>query len=512
MNFSRAFSVLLFAWAILFAPGKAFAVTSVGSPVQSTTAIINRIINSTPGMQTVVTGAGVNVSASAEASIAARGLTIPVGTTATTAITAGRLAGLAARAIRFGSFIGIATVVIPYLAEKSGITVCPPPAFFCKPGADVAAQPTSGGWFTDPSAGRGFGTGQAGCDYLYSVASEAQRVSLGRAVVTVPSNGVASCIGSVPDSGRYGLVRSFSAICPSGSTRSPDGFSCTTAGPAVAAPESDIGDAIEKQITNNPARISDVYHAIQPTGVPMFAPSDPVTVTATPPATTQPVATVTTVKKPDGSTDTVITETRTNVKPVVTGTNLGDTKIDYPTTTTTTTSTTNDLTHQQTTTTSVTNNYSTPVADPISNTPSVTPVALPTSPSDAGEKPSDFPTDYNREVTQQSILQKITDFTGPITATAPDGQKDLDTIKTKNDDGTAVVGGISEGSTGLHGWFPTIATTACRDPQVPLAIGSGNVAVPICDKVNIFSQFISAVICVFALFGCVREVQAALKA
>lgn len=516
--------VVCFVEAVLVAaPVTAYATPSVAGGVTSTTAIINRIINSTPGINTVTTtGTGVTVSGAADVAVAGRGLTIPIAETATATVTAGRLAGMAARAIRFGGWVGVASVVIPWLAEQSGIKVCPPPDFFCKPGPDLPVDPTgqTGFWGQDPYGVKYFGgTPQSVCDKaaLRMTAADINGYGSGLNYVAFKQSGFVGQCKTTKVVSAWFNVGYIAQTCPSGTKSTPqsDGTTtCTKAGPDVPASEGDIGTAVEGAVSGNSGRMGTLYDAVTGGGIGVFDPSDTVTVTA-PPVTVPPVVTTNTVNNPDGTTSTVKTEEKTVVNPAVSGTNMGNTTVTYPVTTTTTTTTTNNNTNVTTTTTSITNYYGTPATKTNGEPdvkPPVTPPSGPSAPGTAGAPSIQFPTDYNREVTQGKVLDVLNSMNGPITATAPTGQDQLDAVKAQSDANMATVGTINEASTGLKAWFPSLPTAACTNPQVPNPVTGASVAVPICDKVSIFQTFISGVVCVLALFGSVREVQSAMKA
>lgn len=501
-------------------PNPVYATPSVGSGFTSTTAIINRIINTTPGLNAITTtGSGIAVSAAADTAVVARGVTIPISATAATTMTAGRLAGIAAAGLKVGSWVGIASVVAPWVLAQSGYKVCPAPDFFCKASVvNVAPNETNKGYWADYGGTPFWGKdGQTACDNYYAGYPYSSKTAWGglKYIDYVHDGLVGQCLHK-SDNAFQTNVGYQSGTCPAGSTKTaaPGGaYVCTAPGPDVAVSESELGASTEAAITNNPTRLQFLYGGLGTANAPMFAPSDPVTVTPTKTTFSAPVETTTnTVPKADGSIDTVKVTTSTDVKPVVSGTTLGDTKIDYPTTITTTTTTTNNVTNNTTTNTTITNTYATPATKTTDNTPDRPPTPIPKTADEAAAASNQIPTDYNREVTQKSVLAELQKLNAPITATAPTGDSDLASIKAKNDEGTTAIGGVTESSTGWKAWLPSIKTAACVNPQVPIPITGGMLAVPICDAVNTFAAFVSAVISVFALYGCIREVQLAVKA
>lgn len=502
-------------------PRLAHAEPSVGSAsTWSSQRILNDIIRRTPGLTTATTtGTGVTVGSSGSATVAAgRGLTVPVPATASASITAGRIAGIAAKAIRTGGWVGVATVVVPWAAEQAGIEVCPPPDFFCKPGPDVPAKPTQGGWWYRPfwstslPAVEGFGSHAEVCTAYGARAAAANQTGTVRPLPWSPqvgSTGATTCIAG--NGATITGIGHVAQTCPAGSIK--QGKDCVTRGPNVPASEPDIAAAVEKGITGKPERIKKAYDAISPTGLPMFLPTDPVTVSVPSVVPVPDRVTTTTQPGPNGSTDTVQTTVKTEVKPQVQGNTLGNTTITYPTTTTTTTTTTNNVTNISHTTTTINN----VVNNPVPNSPDVSPDAPPVvdypgdDPAPDPEK-LEIPTDYNREVTQKSILDVLKSWSEPVTETLPDGQAEADAIQAKHDEGIAIVDGISAEGLGLSNWFPTVPTAPCINPQIPNPVTGESVSFPICGFVDTFSKFISGVICFFCVLGCVHQVQSAFRA
>jgi len=497
-----------------FSPRPGVAAPSVGySGTASTQRILNDIIRGTPGIQTVTTtGGGVVVSGSGTTPVAAgRGVTIPIPTTASAGVSAGRIAGIVAKGIRFGGWVGVAGVVLPWLAEQSGIKTCPPPDFFCKPGPDVAEMPTEGGWYArDRSTIRG-GTAEAVCARIWNEMLTQSTRDAQQGYTTWVRTSDAQCLSQKNPSFVLGYVSWRAPTCPSGSRLV--GKDCLKSGPDVPATEPDLGNALEKGIQAKPERGLKAFNAIRATGMPVFGPDDPVTVTVPPSVTAPDRVTTATQPKPDGSIDTVKTVVQTEVKPQVSGNTLGNTTVTYPTTTTTTTTTTNNVTNISHTTTTITN----VINNPAPNAPEVSPDAPPVIdyPNDeTSPEPEklEIPTDYNREVTQKSILETLKEFVAPVTEALPTGEAETGSIQAANDQAMQGVTDISESSLGLTSWFPSIPTAQCVNPQVTTPITGDMVTVPICDAVNVFSQIVSGVLCFFCIVGCVAQVRAAQQA
>jgi hypothetical protein len=500
-------SITLLLLLIVCFPGAAFAQTGID-------AVMNKIIRSTPGITNIAIPAGVRVGATGTVAVTGGGLVIPVATSVTADVTAAAIAKAAGRiALRVVPVVGTAIVVgeIAGAIKDSGVKTCPPPDFFCKPSpADVSSPSVYGGW-TDKGNGAvdELISGDAVCQYIYTKnnligANPTYRNP--RFVPITANNGRCfadrhlSYPGPVYDTVSFASPSSAKvSSCPDGFTLRASDNQCVRNNPSfIPAQESDLQAELNRTFTANASlvlklkqQMDDVAQANP--GVDSFIDYKgvPAVVTAAPYTSDPKVVSTNTISNADGSTSTQRVTQQTTVTPVAsTPSTVMAPNISYPSVTTTTTTTTNNTTNVVTTNVLKTDNPS-PVATP---------------------EDLKLPTDYNREKTQLSILQQITEFNKPITAEAPTGDKELETVQKKIDEGPAVVAGITAGGMGIVSWFPTVPTTACRDPMVPNAIGGGQTAVPICAKVDIFSKFISAVICVFALFGCVREVQSALKA
>lgn len=215
----------------------------------------------------------------------------------------------------------------------------------------------------------------------------------------------------------------------------------------------------------------------------------PATVTAPKTPGPQSVVSTRTFPNADGSTSTETVKQQVVVTPTVgTGGTVTNPQVSFPYQTVTTTTTVNNTTNVTNTTTTTVNTPAAPIK-----------VDMP-----------DFPTDYNREETQKAILKAVQGEGMPEAAL--DTSKSEQAVDTQNKAGLAAVAGITEGSLGITNWFPKITTAQCRNPQVPNPITGALVDVVVCDKVDMFSAFISGVIAVFCLYGCVREVSSAMKA
>lgn len=470
--------------------------------------IMNQIIRGTPGVTNIAINGGVRSAAAGTVAVSASGFTIPVATSAVAEVSGAAVAAGAARvALRFVPYVGAALLAadIANRLHNSPYYACPPPEFFCKPGSlPIPADATNGVWMWTLGGGNTLYSGSsmeiacAVMSKVYGGSYPPNSYNFTAAVRLSPTT--AACTVTAIASGdvtRFAQVYLFAkGTCPSNYTLLDSG-QCQ--GPAAAFAKV-TQEELQTELNTQFAKDQNLVLAMKnnldkialdnPGAEPPIKYADvPVIITAPQTKSLPKVVSTTTIPNADGTTSTQTVTQQTTVTPVVgSPSTVAVPDIKFPSTTTSTTTTTNNTTNV--TTTNVINS-----ANP-----------------DTVAEPVKIPTDYNRESTQLSILEEIKQFNAPITATAPDGQKELDSVQAKNLEGSNVITGITEGSMGITGWFPKIPTTACRDPLVPNAIGGGQTAVPICDKVNIFSKFISAVICVFALFGCVREVQAALKA
>ncbi len=132
------------------------------------------------------------------------------------------------------------------------------------------------------------------------------------------------------------------------------------------------------------------------------------------------------------------------------------------------------------------------------------------APAPAPAPQLEIPNDYNKEVTQQKILNVLNGEGVPdgsdLSSEEPESQ-----VKGAQATISQTMEGVTPGGLGLESWLPQVPTAACVNPEVPNPITGEMRAVEICKPVSLFQKFISAVICVFVLYGCVREVQSAVK-
>lgn len=357
--------VLILEFLFVLSPGQATAQTLTGSPLTA----INKI---TAGTGSYSNG---NVSATYNELIKrVSGRVLSVPTTATAVVSAGRLAGLAAGAMKFGTVVGIASVVIPIILQETGISVCPAPDFFCK-SSKIEVKPTAGGYKAFTVS---YSSALSACQAWFATRSPAQGFGNFRGVTE--SSGHFYCD---TDASRQSYEVLFSApTCGNGGTVS--GYGCFSPGPLVGITESEISTPLQTKLSSNSTSSKNLYDELVKQKVPVLLSEDPVQVVA--PSLSYPSETKNEqISNSDGTTSTKITTVTPTVNPVKTGTTINNTNLSYPITTVTNTTTTNN------TTGAVTN-----------TTITQTETADPSIPSDL-----QIPTDYNRELTQQKILDEL---------------------------------------------------------------------------------------------------------
>lgn len=343
----------------MIVPISAYAQTSTA---YSGLAAINQIIQGAYSAAATSVAGSTSVSAAAAEYVSlSNGMRIPVPVTATSAVAAGRLAGVAATAMKLGTAVGIASIVLPWIATKYGITVCPPPDFFCKPGPGTEISPTNTGRYQrSGSCATGacatyYNTSQASCDAVLASLPADQRTSYSPVVGSDNASGTQYNCRTPYGNSWYGNITA--PTCPVGATVLNG--KCMSAGLPVSATEGDLTTDLTDFAATDATRQQSLYGSVRANGLPVIQPADPVTVSA--PSVQLPPQVVTeTVPNTDGSTSTKTTTTTTTVNPVVTGTTVNNTTISYPTTTTTTTNIKNNTTN----TTTITNVTKTETATP----------------------------------------------------------------------------------------------------------------------------------------------------
>lgn len=447
-------------------------------------------------------GGAVNVAKSGTAVITRPSLPdIRVPVTVTTRVSGAAAAAAAARAASvaraLGGPVGAAFVGWEIYKEikDSGVTICPPPDFFCKP-TEVNYDRDQIGWKMATGgdgvwsingyiaaliAGFTFNDKYVLHDITPSISSGQPRVDIrfkkekdGTLMKTV-----------------YGLV-----------WRSGEVNKTEKPGPPLTEPElgQHMGDYVGADSSGTRAKKSydgamdaDVQmRNMGQQGVPQTSmqPSGSASNLTSPPVTT-PEETVGTKTGTDaqGNPQTTTTTATTTVTPTVTGTG-----------------------HETSVTYNITYNTTNVTQGPPNTPPVVIKETVIVRIEPSPQEEPEIPTDYNREVTQKSILELLREAFGPINETAPTGDTEVASIKAENDKALAQATGISAESMGISNWFPTVPTAACIDPQVPVPLTGEMVSVPICDTVNLFSRIISGILCFFCILGCVAQVQSAQKA
>lgn len=480
---------------IVLAPGAAYADGGYAG-----LAAINKIILNTPGITSQSIGGITTATATAtENAVLANGLRIPIPTTASVATSAARFGAVAAASIIKGATIaGIATVVIPWIFEESGYSVCSiPEGIFCKTVKTV--NPGQFGW---TKLTGGYGT------YTEAVASV-------KLFYCPPNSPYEICTNSFynwqpivtkVDSTHYDIwLYSTSTNQGRGSTfrTTYEGVTGAEEGSKfVPITENELTQSLTNSLSKDSVKQQIINNTLRENNIPVIQPTDLVT-TSAPPVSATPIVETSTQSNTDGTTSTKTVTQQTTVNPVKTGTTVGDTNYSYPSTTVTTTTIVNNTTNN-TTTTSTTKNETAG-----SETPSVVSGAAAPAPAPAAD--IKFPTDYNREVTQQAILEKLTGTGVPDSSTInPD--TDLEKITAQNSYNKSAFDAINSGYLGLVNWFPSFPTAVCVNPTVPNPISHALVAVDICTPLSIFKIFISGVLCFFVLVASVREVQSAIQA
>jgi hypothetical protein len=505
---------------VAFLFGLFFSV-SVSAQTTSFEAMMNGIIKSTPGITNVAVGTGVRTSIAGSVGVAADGLTIPVATTIAADVPYAAVAAGAGRiALRAVPWVGtaIALAEIGKVLNASGMQDCPAPGYFCKAGGtSTSVQSFKPTFYMSHSSGATSGAPNtsvvATCNAY--VASRNSVTTNGYKYFVIQASEAPNPLCNYGWNDQYGNFVSnypaqgvdlhITATCPDGTKGSTsDGwvtFTCTVTKIDVAGPATleDVNKALSDKanadhdwgvkIKSQMDAVAQANPAMEP---PVNVKTAPLVVTA-PPVTTQPQTVSTrTISNPDGSTSTeTVTKATTVTATQGSPSTVEKPNITYNPKTTTTTTTVNNTTNVTTTNTTTVNNSPVTVSSP--------------------QQKLDLPTDYNREATQQKILN-VLNGEGMPTAALKSADPSIEQISAQNKVGLTTVDQVTDSGVGITNWFPKIATAQCRNPQVPNPITGNKVDVVICDKVDLFSAFVSGVIAVYCLFGCVREVTAAIKA
>lgn len=500
-----------------------FFSASVFAQTTSFEAMMNGIIKSTPGVTNIAVGTGVRTSVAGSVAVAADGLTIPVATTIAADIPYAAVAAGAGRvALRAVPWVGtaIALAEVGNILASSGFKSCPPPDFWCKTSAPV------GSTYVPTVMKFRYCTGNAGAcatwhDDVGSACADLAAFNSTRyqsdgktllpwSVQSIQTVAPFICVIYTPgnksnanpngyDPGTFSSGAATQLYC-NDSTLAVNGL-CTVTTPGTDGPATleDVNKALANKINadhdwgvkmkNQMDAIAQANPAMEP---PVNVKTAPLVLTA-PAVTTQPQTISTrTIPNADGSTSTeTVTKATTVTATQGSPSTVENPNITYNPKTTTTTTTVNNTTNVTTTNTTTVNNSPVTVTSP--------------------QQKLDLPTDYNREATQQKILN-VLNGEGMPTAALKSADPSIEQISAQNKVGLTTVDQVTDSGVGITNWFPKIATAQCRNPQVPNPITGNKVDVVICDKVDLFSAFVSGVIAVYCLFGCVREVTAAIKA
>lgn len=472
--------------------------------------IMNGIVRGTPGTTNVPITGGVRTTSTGSVGVTtARGISVNVPTSVVADFSRKAIIKGAARvAVRAVPWIGTGLVVndIANAIKDSGIKTCPPPDFFCMPGDGVVNTPYEPE-YNFPHNGVVYPTAAAQCAGRVAIINAANvkgnvkaTWSCAGAMEEAPFTLNFSCSGTACGANtKDNIIRN--SICKSGDTlREP---LCipkqnTSDGDPVPVPPDLLEQEMEKAAARDAEaaarwkRNMDLLAQANPNYEhPVETENQPVVVSASPVSAPPKVVSTETIPNADGSTSTRTVTDQVMVMPKIgTPSTVMNPNVEYPSTTTTVTKTVNNVTGKTETTTKT------------EESPS--PVIIP--------QKLNLPTDYNREATQKSILELLKEFASPITAKAPDGVAEMDSIKAVNDEASKNVTDVTAQSVGIVSWLPNVPTAACVDPKVPTPLTGSLVSVPICATVDIFSALISGVLCFFCIVGCVQQVQAAQKA
>lgn len=382
--------------------------------------------------------------------------------------------------------------------KDSGVTVCPPPDFFCKPNV-IDYDRDQPGWFLSSGGTRNWTINEYIASRLSATESFRDKYEFHSLDTTPWPDGRPAVEVILINTNTKVLSRQTKLIYNQGSVNKTERQGDPLSDAEV---EKAMIDRIKADSTG--ARAKKAYDAAMAAdalmreagkeGVPqsVMQPTGSQSTLTTPPVTT-PDAVIGTKQIIDaqGNPQTVTNTATTTVTPVVSGSGH-ETSITYNITYNTTNSTT-------------TGPDTPPKVEKETIIIRIEPEAVP--PQDL-----EIPTDYNREVTQKSILEVLREFASPITEAIPTGETETGSIKAANDEALQVATGIDAGSLGLTSWFPDIPTAQCVNPQVKTPITGDMVTVPICDAVNVFSRIVSGVLCFFCIVGCVAQVRAAQQA
>lgn len=485
--------------------------------------MMNNIVRNTSGVTNVSVGGGVSTTANGVVNVNAGVGRIPINTSATASVSRAAIAKGAARvAMRALPWVATAVVIndIADAVKDSGIVTCPPPDFFCN--TKQEEQPPQEGIYLyrytcSSSFCQGWNsTPIAACEQRLASANaaiQADGMTMKWTITQWPKTTYPqdyTCAGKSDGRPPTIAAGSFStnqlAVMPI--TKAEDckgltfaaGSSCPFVQPIGnpgASTEQDLQTAIDRKIASDNQKMLDMFNKLQLISqqnpgldTPIDIKAAPLAVTAPPVTGPSTVVSTETLPNPDGTTSTKQVTEQVKVTPqIAQPSTVANPNTTFPSTTTQTTKVTNNTTNTSTTTTTIINN------------PAPAPEAL----------ELELPTDYNREVTQKSILDILKSWSEPIKETLPDGNAEEQAIKAENDKGSTAINDITAAGVGIASWFPSVPTAPCVNPQVPMPLTGGAIAFPICNYVDTFRLFITAVICFFCILGCKNQVQSALR-
>jgi hypothetical protein len=462
-------------------------------------AAINKIILGTPGISsTSIKGLTTTTATAIETATLANGLKIPIPITAAIATAAARFGPLAAKTLITGaSMAGLATIIVPWIVSESNYQACSPAeGFFCK--IVSVATPEKYGWVArDGTIGTYAQAVKSVMEYLcpsVNTSSNCTSPVYGWKTLEIRVDSTHYDLPVYSESqNRYFGVYTFRTYY----TLSDGSHESSKLSPLS---ENDLAQSLTNSLSKDAVKQQIMNDSLRKNNIPFILPTDTV-ITSAPPVTLTPIVETSTVDNSDGTTSTKTVTSTTTVNPQKTGTTVADTSFTYPTTTTTTTTTINNTTNVQNTSNSTkTENASAPDS-PTTKIP------------DSSSSPASdiqLPDDYNREVTQQSILEKLTGTGVPDSSTI-NADTDLGKITSQNSTNKSAFDSINNSYLGLVNWFPSFPTAVCVNPTVPNPISHALVAIDICTPLGIFKTFISGVLCFFVLIASVREVQGAIK-
>lgn len=505
--------ILLLGLLIASAPSTFAAVNSYANFT-----LVDQITNNSPALNLVKSQTGLVVNAANDAVIttaAGSRVTVPIRAAAT--ISNGTLALNAAKIIRGANIVGAAFTAYEVYnwVKDSGVTTCAPPDFFCKP----AVQGDAGVILS-------YCNSNPGCTSLMPLeqAYKALQTALNSQgesyteVITIPTLSNPMVRFYSPTSGQTVQYSPVRYGCTNGNTPQFLGgtYTCGAASepspPSPYGTQQELADAIAASMGAPSADTIRLHDALRKdmqklpgiiTPGDIVPPATPLTVTA-PEVSTPPAVTKTeTITQPDGSKVVRETSSSTTIVPNIPWTKIGD-------------AATTPATFKERTTETVTN-----INPDGSRTPVSTTVNAPETTSNDASKPA---AEGGKECGTPGRAKCQIDETGMPEAESFDKDKDLKTIedanKARQEEFDKIGGGggggggsTTPGKSGIsNDWFPSIPTTECTNPKVPVPVTGQQLEVNICGPVGIFRSLFTIVFAFFVVMGSVAQIQTAIKA